>query len=134
MAYVVGIICCPATTRGCSVINYLLQPFADPASALSRTCLQLLEEYFDSLDISEASRCLSRLSVPFFHHELVKQAVHKGMEQPNQVDHVINLLKKMSDSNEVNSSQLLRGFQRVANNLPDTTLDNPAAHVSIIMQ
>eukprot|EP00878_Enallax_costatus_P006760 GHUV01007086.1.p1 GENE.GHUV01007086.1~~GHUV01007086.1.p1 ORF type:complete len:655 (+),score=257.56 GHUV01007086.1:532-2496(+) len=89
---------------------------------------KLLEEYLDSLDVSEASRCLRGLSVPFFHHELVKQAIHIGMEQPNQVDNVINLLKKMSDTNEVNTSQLSRGFQRVANNLPDTTLDNPAAH------
>jgi hypothetical protein len=36
----------------------------------------------------------------------------------------------MTDSNEVSTNQLLKGFQRVADNLPDTALDNPAALVS----
>lgn len=89
---------------------------------------KLLEEYLDSLDVSEASRCLRGLSVPFFHHELVKQAIHIGMGQPNHVDNLMKLLKQLSDSNEVTSSQLARGFHRVAANLPDTALDNPAAH------
>jgi hypothetical protein len=32
--------------------------------------------------------------VPFFHHELVKQAVHAAMESPAQSEHVMALLKR----------------------------------------
>jgi Flp pilus assembly CpaF family ATPase len=39
--------------------------------------------------------------------------------------------RRLTDSNEVTSSQLLRGYQRVAANLPDTALDNPAAPVRV---
>lgn len=34
----------------------------------------LLSEYQASRDVGEARRCLHSLAVPFFHHELVKQA------------------------------------------------------------
>lgn len=37
---------------------------------------------------------------------------------------------RLSESSEVNSSQLAKGFQRTAANLADTALDNPAAPVS----
>lgn len=88
---------------------------------------KLLAEYLDSHDAAEASRCLRGLAVPFFHHELVKQGLHAAMENAAQTEHLMALFKRLTDSNEVTSNQLLRGFQRVAANLPDTALDNPAA-------
>ncbi|WIA38524.1 hypothetical protein OEZ86_001845 [Tetradesmus obliquus] len=88
---------------------------------------KLLSEYLDSRDAAEASRCLRGLAVPFFHHELVKQALHAAMETPAHTEAVIALLKRLSESSEVNSSQLAKGFQRTAANLADTALDNPAA-------
>jgi hypothetical protein len=45
--------------------------------------------------------------------------------------HTHHTTPRLTDSNEVTSNQLLRGFQRVAANLPDTALDNPAAPVSV---
>ncbi|KAF6262938.1 armadillo-type protein [Scenedesmus sp. NREL 46B-D3] len=88
---------------------------------------KLLSEYLDSRDAAEASRCLRGLAVPFFHHELVKQALHAAMENSAHTETVIALLKRLSESSEVNSSQLAKGFQRTAANLADTALDNPAA-------
>jgi hypothetical protein len=41
---------------------------------------------------------------------------------------------RLSASGEVTSSQLLKGFQRVTTNLPDTALDNPAAPVGPLTQ
>ncbi|KAF8061907.1 MRF1 [Scenedesmus sp. PABB004] len=88
---------------------------------------KLLAEYLDSRDAAEASRCLRGLAVPFFHHELVKQALHAALEVPAHGDAVIALLTRLSESSEVNASQLAKGLQRTAANLPDTALDNPAA-------
>jgi hypothetical protein len=56
--------------------------------------MQLLSEYLDSRDAGEASRCLRGLSVPFFHHELVKQGLHAAMETPAHTEAVIALLKR----------------------------------------
>jgi programmed cell death protein 4 len=56
--------------------------------------VQLLSEYLDSRDAAEASRCLRGLSVPFFHHELVKQALHAAMENAAHTEAVIALLKR----------------------------------------
>ncbi len=44
----------------------------------------LLSEFASSHDADEASRCLRALGVPFFHHELVKQAVHLAMAANEQ--------------------------------------------------
>lgn len=70
-----------------------------PASSLPALfclcCLQLLAEYLDSHDAAEASRCLRGLAVPFFHHELVKQGLHAGMESGGvQTQHIMDLLKR----------------------------------------
>lgn len=72
----------------------------------------LLEEYLGSHDTDEARRCLRCLAVPFFHHELVKQAVNLALEHAPQTDFIIGLLKQLTDSSEVTISQLHKGFQR----------------------
>ncbi|GBF95677.1 hypothetical protein Rsub_08659 [Raphidocelis subcapitata] len=88
---------------------------------------KVLAEYLDSRDSTEASRCLRQLGVPFFHHELVKQALNAALEAPQHTPAVVELLGRLTVTNEVNVSQLAKGFQRVADNIGDTALDNPQA-------
>lgn len=88
----------------------------------------LLSEYANSHDAEEVSRCLRSLSVPFFHHELVKQAVHMAMAAtPQQREAILGLLGRLSRSVEISQSQLAKGLRRVTDNLPDLCLDNPSA-------
>ena len=42
---------------------------------------EALGEYVLGHDVSEAARCLSELGLPFYHHEVVKQAVELAFEQ-----------------------------------------------------
>ena len=105
------------------------------------------------------------LSVPFFHHELVKQAVHLAMNSGagDQREAILGLLDRctytliiesfqhpcllyvsyslniliikiyffivdrLCTSVEVSQSQLAKGIRRVAENVGDLCLDNPAA-------
>lgn len=87
----------------------------------------LLDEFLSSHDEAEAARRLRELAVPFFHHELVKQALVSAMDNPAHTDAVVALLARLSSTGEVSVSQLARGRRRVADNLPDAVLDNPAA-------
>lgn len=88
---------------------------------------KVLEEYLDSHDGAEAERCLGQLAVPFFHHELVKQALHMAMTDPATMEAICVVLKQLSDIGRVSELQMTKGFTRVAGNLADTVLDNPAA-------
>ena len=40
--------------------------------------IELCKEYLDSGDVSEATKCLSELDVPHFHHELVYQVTQSA--------------------------------------------------------
>ncbi|KAK9828666.1 hypothetical protein WJX72_001404 [[Myrmecia] bisecta] len=86
----------------------------------------LLREYVASGDLAEAGRCLRELSVPFYHHQLVKSALHMAMEE-EKAKPVLDLLAKLAESGEISATQMIKGFQRVAVQLEDTALDNPQA-------
>mmetsp|Transcript_36791 Transcript_36791/g.81831 ORF Transcript_36791/g.81831 Transcript_36791/m.81831 type:complete len:712 (-) Transcript_36791:320-2455(-) len=89
---------------------------------------RILNEFQASFDSDEAARCLRALSVPFFHHEFVKQAVHAAMSGADpQREALVGLLGRMCSSGEVSSLQLAKGLRRVSDNLEDLALDNPAA-------
>jgi programmed cell death protein 4 len=88
----------------------------------------MLAEYVNSGDIEEVRRLLRDLAVPFFHHELVKQALVIGMAGSGPMEQVLKLLDELAgDSNDVSVSQITKGFQRVADSLSDIELDNPGA-------
>ncbi|KAG2483606.1 hypothetical protein HYH03_017548 [Edaphochlamys debaryana] len=97
--------------------------YADTKAAIS----SLLAEYLAAHDGAEASRRLRELGLPFFHHELVKQALVAAIDTPTQVDAVVALLARLSSTGEASASQLARGLRRVADNLADMVLDCPAA-------
>ena len=59
-----------------------------------------------SADQAEAERCLRELAVPFFHHELVKQALLLAMEAPAAQGPLLALLSCMADSGLVSGSQM----------------------------
>lgn len=86
-----------------------------------------LQEYLSSNNVSEARLCLRKLAVPFFHHEVVKQALLRMMEDTQTDSSLVQLLKQLSSSGDLSDSQISRGFQRVSINLDDTCLDTPQA-------
>jgi hypothetical protein len=87
----------------------------------------MLTEYQSSGDIAEVRRLLHDLAVPFFHHELVKQALVLGATGPSSMDKVIILLRGLSSSGDISTLQMAKGFHRVADSLQDIELDNPGA-------
>ncbi|GJN39809.1 hypothetical protein PR202_gb28952 [Eleusine coracana subsp. coracana] len=87
----------------------------------------LLKEYIKNGDTAEACRCIRELAVPFFHHEVVKRALTLGMERPVAENLITKLLKEASEECLISSSQMLKGFARVAESLDDLSLDIPSA-------
>jgi hypothetical protein len=65
------------------------------------------QEYSSCGDAKEVARLLHDLAVPFFHHELVKQALLVGMEETGQ-ERWCALLGALSDSAEVSTSQMTK--------------------------
>ncbi|CAI9773812.1 unnamed protein product [Fraxinus pennsylvanica] len=87
----------------------------------------LLSEYVESGDTSEASRCIRQLGVSFFHHDVVKRALVLAMETRTAEPLIMKLLKQAADEGLISSSQMMKGFVRLAESLDDLALDIPSA-------
>lgn len=68
----------------------------------------LLAEYADTKDRKEATRCFRELSVPFYAHELVKQALVMAIEKDLQGP-IVPLLKEMGDIGLISRTQMEQG-------------------------
>jgi len=91
----------------------------------------LLAEFKESGDIEEARRCIMSLGVPFYLHELVKQAVTMAMEDAASQAPVLRLLGQLAESGELSQTQISKGFLRVIGSLDDTELDCPNARQAL---
>ncbi|XP_062116067.1 MA3 DOMAIN-CONTAINING TRANSLATION REGULATORY FACTOR 1-like [Humulus lupulus] len=87
----------------------------------------LLKEYVESKDAFEACRCIRELGVSFFHHEVVKRALVLAMEIQTAEPLIFKLLKEAADEGLISSSQMAKGFSRLAESLDDLALDIPSA-------
>ncbi|XP_010248756.1 PREDICTED: uncharacterized protein LOC104591570 [Nelumbo nucifera] len=87
----------------------------------------LLREYVESGDAAEACRCIRELGVSFFHHEVVKRALVLAMEIQAAEVHILELLKEAAEEGLISSSQMAKGFGRLAESLDDLSLDIPSA-------
>ncbi|KAK7330581.1 hypothetical protein VNO77_24777 [Canavalia gladiata] len=87
----------------------------------------LLREYVDSGDTLEACRCIRELGVSFFHHEVVKRALVLAMEIRSAEPLMLKLLKEAAEEGLISSSQMVKGFSRLAESLDDLALDIPSA-------
>ncbi|KAL0284544.1 UNVERIFIED_CONTAM: ma3 domain-containing translation regulatory factor 1 [Sesamum calycinum] len=87
----------------------------------------LLREYVESGDTSEACRCIRQLGVSFFHHEVVKRALVLAMEIRTAEPLILRLLKEAADEGLISSSQMVKGFTRLTESLDDLALDIPSA-------
>ncbi|CAK9172597.1 unnamed protein product [Ilex paraguariensis] len=87
----------------------------------------LLREYVESGDTSEACRCIRQLGVSFFHHEVVKRALVLAMEIRTAEPLILKLLKEAAEEGLISSSQMVKGFARLAESLHDLALDIPSA-------
>ncbi|XXG88925.1 hypothetical protein AAC387_Pa12g1058 [Persea americana] len=87
----------------------------------------LLREYVESGDTTEACRCIRELGVSFFHHEVVKRALILTMEIRTAEPLILNFLKEAAEEGLISSSQMVKGFGRLAEGLDDLSLDIPTA-------
>ncbi|KAL3824923.1 hypothetical protein ACJIZ3_020952 [Penstemon smallii] len=87
----------------------------------------ILREYVESGDTSEACTCIRQLGVSFFHHEVVKRALVLAMEIQTAEPLILKLLKEAADEGLISSSQMVKGFGRLAESLDDLALDIPSA-------
>ncbi|ESO98341.1 hypothetical protein LOTGIDRAFT_114600, partial [Lottia gigantea] len=101
-----------------------------PVKYLIKQMVLLLKEYLSSNDIKEATRCLTQLEVPHFHHELVYEAVTMMLENSTNraMVRMCKLLKSLVNAVIITPNQLTQGFRRVYQSMPDLCLDVPNAY------
>ncbi|ELU07784.1 hypothetical protein CAPTEDRAFT_170810 [Capitella teleta] len=101
-----------------------------PVKSLTNQMVQLLKEYLNSGDISEATRCLQALEVPHFHHELVYHAALIAIEDSGEraTDMMVKLLRSLTSSIVVTLNQFEKGIRRLSDDMPDICLDVPSAY------
>lgn len=94
---------------------------------VKRKIADLLREFLENGDTVEACRCIRELGVPFFHHEVVKKALVLALEIPASEPLVLKLLQETAEEGVISSSQMAKGFARLAESLDDLSLDVPSA-------
>uniref|UniRef100_A0A0B6YPD9 Programmed cell death protein 4 n=1 Tax=Arion vulgaris TaxID=1028688 RepID=A0A0B6YPD9_9EUPU len=101
-----------------------------PVKYLVKQMVMLLKEYLSSGDIVEATRCLTELDVPHFHHELVYEAVNMVLEKSTEraAEMTVKLLKSLADSVIITPDQFSQGFKRIFDSMTDICLDVPNAY------
>ncbi|EOA23591.1 hypothetical protein CARUB_v10016789mg [Capsella rubella] len=92
-----------------------------------RKISEILKEYVENSDTREACRCIRELGISFFHHEVVKRALVLAMEFQTSEPLLLKLLKEAAEAGLISSSQMAKGFSRVAESLDDLSLDIPSA-------
>ncbi|KAL1203971.1 MA3 DOMAIN-CONTAINING TRANSLATION REGULATORY FACTOR 1 [Cardamine amara subsp. amara] len=88
---------------------------------------EILKEYVENGETQEACRCIRELGVSFFHHEVVKRALVLAMESQTSESLILKLLSEAAEEGLISSSQMVKGFHRVAESLDDLALDIPSA-------
>jgi len=101
-----------------------------PVKYLVKQIQLLLQEYLCSCDIKEATRCLTVLEVPHFHHELVYEAIIMVIESMHEKteEAMCKLLQSLFRSFVITIDQMREGFQRVYDEMAEIFLDVPAAY------
>ncbi|XP_002964316.2 programmed cell death protein 4 [Selaginella moellendorffii] len=86
---------------------------------------KLLEEFESGGDMGEACQCVRDLAMPYFHHEVVKRALVMAMERKSA--RPLCFLRECSSEGLITTSQMVKGFGRVADYIDDLALDIPDA-------
>jgi hypothetical protein len=89
----------------------------------------IIEEYLHTEDLKEAELCLRRLNAPSFHFQVVKQAIRLALENQNQSNKIMTLLKYLAGTGLISQYHLVRGFKCCYDTLADIRLDIPNADV-----
>jgi len=88
----------------------------------------LIQEYFVSGDVDEASRCIRELNSHFFHHEIVKRGITRVLDKSEETkDQLLRLFVHLSQAEVISLEQFTKGFSRVFQNMQDLSLDIPNA-------
>ena len=66
----------------------------------------------------------------FFYHEVVKRALVLAMEMQSAEPLILKLLKEAAEEGLISSSQMVKGFSRMAESIDDLSLDIPSAKMS----
>ncbi len=86
----------------------------------------ILKEFLNSSDLDEACRCIKRLNVPYFHHEVVKRAVVLSLDcREREQAMMSSLLAELSSREIISEKQMEMGFARLYESLADLELDTP---------
>ncbi|KAI4380527.1 hypothetical protein MLD38_006705 [Melastoma candidum] len=99
----------------------------NPADLKKKT-VSLLEEYFTVRILDEASQCVEELNAPYYHPELVKEAVSLSLEKsPPFVEPVSKLIDHLFAKEVISSEDIGTGCLLYASGLGDLGIDLPKA-------
>jgi programmed cell death protein 4 len=86
-----------------------------------------LDEFMVAGSSTEVAAVLKDLGLPHYHHELVKAAVELSFEYPDRAHQFAALLRQLSETGVISSTQMAQGLKRIQNQLADEALDAPGA-------
>jgi hypothetical protein len=111
-----------------SVMPAIWKPQVYELVDLKQQIKTIILEFFDSLDIEEALRCLKNLSCPHYMHEFVRRSGELVMEKtPREEQELAKLIKLGVQRGVLSSSQVETGLSRLNSQLSELKLDAPLA-------
>ncbi|KAI8111146.1 hypothetical protein M9434_004719 [Picochlorum sp. BPE23] len=95
----------------------------ETSRAISDAFVSMIKEYLLAKNFNELLKCLRDVGMPHYHHELVYQSVMQLLEDPSVEESVLELLAKLFICGEINVTQTLIGYKRLADGGDDLELD-----------
>jgi len=86
---------------------------------------EILQEYLMSEDVSDVSKSINEMNMPWLHFEIVKKAVVLGMDKPNHARELISCLIGQLTGDTLKSDQVVKGFNVLLGRVEDLYLDIP---------
>ncbi|XP_010539464.1 PREDICTED: eukaryotic translation initiation factor-like isoform X1 [Tarenaya hassleriana] len=108
------------------------QPTAPPPKSseevVKRKTKSLLEEFFSVRILEEALQCVEELGSPWYHAEIVKEAISLGLEKsPSCVEPTAKLLDYLLSKNAITAKDMETGCLLYGSLLDDAGIDLPKA-------
>ena len=101
------------------------------SAALSREFSSMIKEYSISKNFNEVLKCLSEMSMPHYHHDIVYRGILCILENPTSKQDVLELLTKLFNCGELNVTQVTTGYDRLLGDRDDLELDYVGARETL---
>eukprot|EP00475_Leptophrys_vorax_P037685 TRINITY_DN6528_c0_g1_i1.p1 TRINITY_DN6528_c0_g1~~TRINITY_DN6528_c0_g1_i1.p1 ORF type:complete len:477 (+),score=136.82 TRINITY_DN6528_c0_g1_i1:46-1476(+) len=100
----------------------------DSIANLKDSITEILNEFFVSAEVTDATKSIAELNTPYFYHEVVRRGFSLVLDKESkQMALLVKLFVALHKQKIISSVQFQHGLERIQSSLPELCLDVPNA-------